>query len=235
VPAYCASQISSLVGNLEVVVQAVIGAEDTCLEKGSQRYLEQQQKDIEKKKEETEREVRQWLIDRGHNISQLPAGPLDKDKTYLDISRCVADIDLGSTFVMKAALSITDSTLHCHEQVIAGHGAHKVDPYHAQMTCAVDMVSLLGTLSLAIRFFSLAANSCINIVGDKDMNAQCVANCAGVSGGVFSATAGAMSLPHCQELLQDWDWNPDSWPKNHADDSRYSLRPTEELPLPAVY
>ena len=130
---------------------------------------------ITKAKDQAARSVNNWLIKAGFDVDKLPAPPaLSADTVYGAINRCVAQVAFGATFVMRMAIILADSTIHCAPDVVSEGQQGRI--------CAIDITGILATLSLAIRFFSLVSSSCINIVGRTDNDANCVASIAGISG-----------------------------------------------------
>ena len=69
---------------------------------------------------------------------------------------------------MRAGIILGDMTIHCAPDADAGR------------VCAIDVTGLIAVLSLITRFFALAANSCINIVGRADsagLSKSCCESC----------------------------------------------------------
>ena len=131
------------------------------------------QAQIQNAKDSAARSVNKWLINAGIDVEKLPAPPAVPTHTvYNAINRCVAQVQFGATFLMRFAIILADSTIHCHPGVVGQEGR----------VCAIDITGMMATLSLSIRFFSLVSNSCINIVGRADGNANCVASVAGITG-----------------------------------------------------
>eukprot|EP00931_Biecheleriopsis_adriatica_P068719 TRINITY_DN4262_c0_g1_i2.p1 TRINITY_DN4262_c0_g1~~TRINITY_DN4262_c0_g1_i2.p1 ORF type:complete len:478 (+),score=95.03 TRINITY_DN4262_c0_g1_i2:49-1434(+) len=238
VPANCAANINGFMGNLEVLFACSLKVGDSCdfaPVKTTARLL-QDQVDAAKNKsiDDVMAEAKKWrqlhnqtdevqakkwrqLHNQTAHLRVLPAQPneaVPRDKVYHSISKCVADIDLGTTFVMKIAIIIADSTIHCKESKFMNHP-------DAQRVCAVDIIGLLGVFSLAVRFFSLAANSCVAIIGESaNQDASCSADIAGINAGVFATVAPALNLKAaCEDAMKDWD--PSKWPAPlHPDNVR---------------
>ena len=145
-----------------------------CLENTSSQHSNATvQAQIQRAKDSAARSVNKWLINRGIDVEKLPAPPAVPTHTvYNAINRCVAQVQFGTTFLMRFAIILADSTIHCHPGVVGQEGR----------VCAIDIAGMMATLSLSIRFFSLVSNSCINIVGRADNNANCVASVAGITG-----------------------------------------------------
>ena len=90
-------------------------------------------------------------------------------------------------------------------------------PLHAQVVgkesrvCAVDIAGILAVLSLSVCFFSLASNSCANIVSRADSDANCVAAWSGLTGSITAMTSSGMNLDAagcrpCCDLGHFWPW-----------------------------
>ncbi|CAJ1386839.1 unnamed protein product [Effrenium voratum] len=153
--------------------------------------------------------VTKFLKEHGQDVAVLPGPPaVEKKKVYTSIASCVAALDLATTFVMKSGVIIADSTDHCAVDKVSDGVGDRED----RRICSVDIIGLMGTLSLAIRFYALAANSCVEIVGDSVPSA-CAAAGAGLSAGVFATVAPAMNLQaSCEKAFALWD--PDTWPSD---------------------
>eukprot|EP00439_Symbiodinium_sp_Y106_P017897 s12111_g2.t1 len=136
---------------------------------------------FEKKKDRAKIEATQFLKRQGYDVATI----------------------LGTTFVMKAAILLGDSTIHCYP------GTDK------QRVCAVDIMGLFAVLSLAVRFLSFAGDSCIDIIGRTDDNALCVGLWAGVPGGVLGMAAAGTNLEAaCKTAFGKWV--PEDWPYEGA-------------------
>ncbi|CAE7206811.1 unnamed protein product [Symbiodinium sp. KB8] len=207
VPANCAANINGFIGNVLVLAGTAMSADLSC-PRNPADTVKREKARIEQAKEAAQEAARKWLRNAGQDVSHLPAPPaaLPADTVYRQIDRCVGHLDLATTFVMKAGVIIADSTMHC--------AADYIDDSDDERVCAIDIIGLTGVLSLATRFYSLAANSCIAIVGRLgSFDASCSADCAGIIAGVTASTAPAMNLQAaCQKAFEMW--NPDEWPKN---------------------
>eukprot|EP00437_Effrenium_voratum_P028510 CAMPEP_0181396702 /NCGR_PEP_ID=MMETSP1110-20121109/53_1 /TAXON_ID=174948 /ORGANISM="Symbiodinium sp., Strain CCMP421" /LENGTH=412 /DNA_ID=CAMNT_0023518413 /DNA_START=62 /DNA_END=1300 /DNA_ORIENTATION=+ len=219
VPANCAANIGAFTGALGVFMQSTLAYDANCVNKGvtPQQIVSREEAKLERRKTELMHEATKWLKNRGADVSVLPSNPaVPKDVVYGAINRCVFQLDLGATFVMRAGIILGDMTIHCAPDADAGR------------VCAIDVTGLIAVLSLITRFFALAANSCINIVGDADRGADCVGIAAGIPAGVMAMTSSGMNLQAaCQKAFDDWD--PNNWPKNE----KSIVKGSEKLSVPA--
>lgn len=204
VPANCAANINAFIGNALVLVATAMAADLSCPEDPLPDRIEAKAKEIADAKEEAAREVNDWLKEHGQDYKVLPPSPaVPKDVVYTNIARCVGSLDLAVTFVMKSAVIIADSTVDCSEEELIDEDDKRV--------CAINIIGLMGTLSLATRFFALASNSCVAIVGDSTPRAACAADIAGINAGVYATVAPAMNLQaSCEDAFDTW--SPDEWP-----------------------
>lgn len=212
VPSNCAANIGAFTGGITVLMQTTLGADLNCAKGVKQGKRTPQEKidaviakkeaQIQNAKDSAARSVNKWLINAGIDVEKLPAPPAVPTHTvYNAINRCVAQVQFGATFLMRFAIILADSTIHCHPGVVGQEGR----------VCAIDITGMMATLSLSIRFFSLVSNSCINIVGRADGNANCVASVAGITGATMASTSSGMNLEAaCKTAFGDW--NPDQWP-----------------------
>ena len=212
VPANCAANIGAFTGGLSVMMQSTLSADLICnkgVEAGkltpeakANAVINTKLAQIQKAKTTAARSVNKWLRDAGYDVNALPAPTFaGADATYNAVARCVAQLDLGATFVMRFAIILADSTIHCAPEVLGKEGR----------VCAVDITGILAVLSLSVRFFSLASNSCVNIVGRADADANCVAACSGITGSTMAMTSSGMNLDAaCRKAFGKW--NPDAWP-----------------------
>jgi len=183
--AQCTAAISSFVGNMLVAVQSGIGSDLACAPyKG------------DKKK---------WAVRWGadptgnwnsskhpflHNVNKLhsnllPPNPIENFTNPINgraVPRCIAFVGLGSTFLMRMATGITASVTQCDQETIHNTKAGK-------RLCAVDMMGLLGSISLATSFLSGAVDACDLIEGEGFRDAGCAASIAGIVGGLSAALA----------------------------------------------
>ncbi|CAJ1396106.1 unnamed protein product [Effrenium voratum] len=226
-------------------MQSTLAYDANCVNKGvtPQQIVSREEAKLERRKTELMHEATKWLKNRGADVSVLPSNPaVPKDVVYGAINRCVFQLDLGATcrgtgksslqpqtrsallvrpvlklrFVMRAGIILGDMTIHCAPDADAGR------------VCAIDVTGLIAVLSLITRFFALAANSCINIVGDADRGADCVGIAAGIPAGVMAMTSSGMNLQAaCQKAFDDWD--PNNWPKNE----KSIVKGSEKLSVPA--
>ncbi|CAE7242515.1 cta4 [Symbiodinium natans] len=234
VPANCAANIGAFTGGLSVLMQSTLSADLICNKGVKAGKLTPEAKidavisaattgKITKQKKQVSKSVYNYLKKAGVDVSTLPAPPaVPNDAVYGAVARCVAQLDLGATFVMRFAIILADSTIHCTPGVVQTEGR----------VCAVDITGILAVLSLSVRFFSLASNSCVNIVGRADKDANCVAACSGITGSTMAMTSSGMNLDAaCRKAFGKWD--PDAWPSNLGPVSASGQTHGEELHVPA--
>lgn len=105
--------------------------------------------------------------------------------------KCWIGTNQGIDFLTRASITIVDAVKWCHPVHVKETGVK------GQKKCAVDMISLLGSLGLAARFLSLAVPACEGLFMANDGDAEkakCAADISGVFAGVMAATAPAMML-----------------------------------------
>ena len=151
-------------------MQSTLAGDAVCLKRGPiKNRVAGEVGRFEAKMNRVKIEATQYLKAQGVDTTVLPRpATISNRAVYSSINRCVFQIDLGTTFVMKAAILLVKSTLHCYP------GTDK------QRVCAVDIIGLFAVLSLAVRFLGFAGDSCIAIIGRTDNNALCVGLWAGV-------------------------------------------------------
>ncbi|CAE7321457.1 cta4 [Symbiodinium natans] len=234
VPANCAANIGAFTGGLSVLMQSTLSADLICNKGVKAGKLTPEAKidavvsaattgKITKQKKQVSKSVYQYLKKAGVDVSTLPVPPaVANDAVYGAVARCVAQLDLGATFVMRFAIILADTTIHCTPGVVETEGR----------VCAVDITGILAVLSLSVRFFSLASNSCVNIVGRADKDANCVAACSGITGSTMAMTSSGMNLDAaCRKAFGKWD--PDAWPSQLGPVSASGQTHGEELHVPA--
>eukprot|EP00434_Breviolum_minutum_P000016 symbB.v1.2.000013.t1/scaffold5.1/size591573/13 len=206
VPANCAANINAFIGNVLVLVGTAMSADLSCPLDPLPDRIEEKKEDFKEAKLDAQREINKWLKQNGQAVTNvLPPDPaVPQDEVFHSISRCVQHLDLAITFVMKSAVIIADSTVDCSDEELIDADAQRV--------CAINIIGLMGTLSLATRFFALASNSCVNIVGETTARAGCAADIAGINAGVYASVAPALNLQAACEIGME-TWDPDSWPK----------------------
>ena len=205
VPANCVANVAVFNGALSVLMQSTLAGDAVCNKKGTiDARVNKQIARFEKKKDRAKIEATQFLKRQGYDVAVLPRPPaIGNRAVYSSINRCVFQTILGTTFVMKAAILLGDSTIHCYP------GTDK------QRVCAVDIMGLFAVLSLAVRFLSFAGDSCIDIIGRTDDNALCVGLWAGVPGGVLGMAAAGTNLEAaCKTAFGKWV--PEDWPYEGA-------------------
>mmetsp|Transcript_13668 Transcript_13668/g.32626 ORF Transcript_13668/g.32626 Transcript_13668/m.32626 type:complete len:426 (+) Transcript_13668:48-1325(+) len=213
VPANCAANIGAFTGGLSVMMQSTLSADLICAkgvtagargpEEKTNAYINSRKNAFNRQKAIAREAAHKYLINAGvKGVKALPVSRVRSELVYGAVNRCVAQIDLGATFVMRFAIILADSTLGCSEgNIAAGKGR----------VCAVQMTGLMAVLSLTIRFFSLASASCVAIVGKGNRDANCVAACTGITGSTFAMTSSGMNLDAaCRKAFGDWD--PRKWP-----------------------
>ena len=201
VPANCVANVAVFNGALSVLMQSTLAGDAVCLKRGPiKNRVAGKVGRFEAKMNRVKIEATQYLKAQGVDTTVLPRpATISNRAVYSSINRCVFQIDLGTTFVMKAAILLGKSTLHCYP------GTDK------QRVCAVDIIGLFAVLSLAVRFLGFAGDSCIDIIGRTDNNALCVGLWAGVPGGVLGmSAAGANLQAACQTAFGKW--SPADWP-----------------------
>ena len=201
VPANCVANVAVFNGALSVLMQSTLAGDAVCLKRGPiKNRVAGKVGRFEAKMNRVKIEATQYLKAQGVDTTVLPRpAAISNRAVYSSINRCVFQIDLGTTFVMKAAILLGKSTLHCYP------GTDK------QRVCAVDIIGLFAVLSLAVRFLGFAGDSCIDIIGRTDNNALCVGLWAGVPGGVLGmSAAGANLQAACQKAFGKW--SPADWP-----------------------
>ena len=201
VPANCVANIAVFNGALSVLMQSTLAGDAVCVRKGPiKNRIAGKVGRFNRKKAQTVAEATQYLKRRGVDVSVLPRPPaIGNRAVYSSINRCVFQIDLGTTFVMKAAIIMGDSTINCYP------GTEK------QRVCAVNMLGLFAVLSLAVRFLGFAGDSCIDIIGRTDNDALCTGLWAGVPGGVLGMAAAGTNLEAaCKTAFGKW--KPEDWP-----------------------
>ena len=201
VPANCVANVAVFNGALSVLMQSTLAGDAVCLKRGPiKNRVAGKVGRFEAKMNRVKIEATQYLKAQGVDTTVLPRpAAISNRAVYSSINRCVFQIDLGTTFVMKAAILLGKSTLHCYP------GTDK------QRVCAVDIIGLFAVLSLAVRFLGFAGDSCIDIIGRTDNNALCVGLWAGVPGGVLGmSAAGANLQAACQTAFGKW--SPADWP-----------------------
>ncbi|CAE7827475.1 unnamed protein product, partial [Symbiodinium microadriaticum] len=125
VPANCVANIAVFNGALSVLMQSTLAGDAVCVK-------------FEKKKDRAKIEATQFLKRQGYDVAVLPRpAAIGNRAVYSSINRCVFQTILGTTFVMKAAILLGDSSIHCYP------GTDK------QRVCAVDIMGLFAVLSLA--------------------------------------------------------------------------------------
>ena len=234
VPANCAANIGAFMGGLSVLMQSTLSADLICnkgakagkltKEAKAEAVVEAAESQITKQKKQASKSVYNYLKKAGVDVSTLPAPPaVPNDAVYGAVARCVAQLDLGATFVMRFAIILADSTIHCTPGVVETEGR----------VCAVDITGLLAVLSLCVRFFSLASNSCVNIVGRADKDANCVGAVSGITGSTMAMTSSGLNLDAaCRLAFGQWD--PDAWPNHLGPVSATGQTHGEELHVPAI-
>lgn len=206
VPANCAANVNAFIGNVLVLAGTAMAADLSCPLDPLPDRIEERQIELQEARDDLQREINKFLIRNNQPVTNvLPPDPaIPKDEVFHSISRCVAHLDLAVTFVMKSGVIIADSTLDCSEEELIDEDDKRV--------CAINIIGLMGTLSLATRFFALASNSCVQIVGQTTHRAGCAADTAGINAGVYASVAPAMNLQaSCIEAYETWD--PDMWPR----------------------
>lgn len=180
----CTAAITSFSGNMLVAVQSGIGSDLACAPSKEAK--------LEWAKRWGAGSNGNWDENKHpvlHNINKahsnlLPADPLANFSSRNDraIPRCIAFVGLGSTFVMRMATGITASVTQCSQEKIKSEAS-------GSRLCAVDMMGLIGSLSLAASFLSGAVDACGLIEGDGDREAGCAASITGIVGGLSAALA----------------------------------------------
>eukprot|EP00435_Cladocopium_sp_Y103_P074977 s35_g52.t2 len=206
VPANCAANVNAFIGNVLVLAGTAMAADLSCPLDPLPDRIEERQVELQEARDDLQRKINDFLIRNKQPVTNvLPPNPaIPKDVVYHSISRCVAHLDLAVTFVMKAGVIIADSTLDCSEEELVDADDERV--------CAINIIGLMGVLSLATRFFALASNSCVQIVGDTTARAGCAADIAGINAGVYASVAPAMNLQaSCIKAYETWD--PYMWPR----------------------
>ncbi|CAE7909277.1 cta4, partial [Symbiodinium necroappetens] len=194
VRAQCTAAITSFAGNLLVTVQSGIGSDLACAPSKEAR-LEW---------------ARRWRSRRGlripasnlddtpvlkkineiHQKLVLPPNPLENYTNPVNgraVSRCIAFVGLGTTFLMRMGTGITASVHQCDPYTIANTKS-------GRRLCSVDMMGLIGSLGLATSFLSGAVDACGLIKGDGFRDAACAASISGVVGGLSAAMASDAQL-----------------------------------------
>lgn len=201
-----AANVNAFIGNVLVLAGTAMAADLSCPLDPLPDRIEERQIELQEARDDLQREINKFLIRNNQPVTNvLPPDPaIPKDEVFHSISRCVAHLDLAVTFVMKSGVIIADSTLDCSEEELIDEDDKRV--------CAINIIGLMGTLSLATRFFALASNSCVQIVGQTTHRAGCAADTAGINAGVYASVAPAMNLQaSCIEAYETWD--PDMWPR----------------------
>jgi len=183
--AQCTAAITSFTGNMLVAVQSGIGSDLACAPyKGDKtewaiRWGADPEGNWDKEKHPFLHKVNKL------NNKKLPPNPIENFTNPINgraVPRCIAFVGLGSTFLMRMATGITASVHQCDPETIHTEKSGK-------RLCAVDMMGLIGSISLATSFLSGAVDACDLIEGDGFRDAGCAASISGIVGGLSAALA----------------------------------------------
>mmetsp|Transcript_104287 Transcript_104287/g.185377 ORF Transcript_104287/g.185377 Transcript_104287/m.185377 type:complete len:396 (-) Transcript_104287:168-1355(-) len=186
VQAQCVATVTSFMGNTEVIFGAALDAEQAC------RKLTVAEEIASKESTEKAIENDKILVKYNGKDRVLPAWTQVRNRA---ISSCVAEIGMGTTFVMRLATALTQSVTDC--------GPVKVDEPDGPRVCAVDLTGVLGALSFSVAFLSGGISSCQLITDGGNRKAACVSNIAGTIGGTLASLNAGMNLKAaCSEEAQ---------------------------------
>jgi len=174
VPMHCTATITSFIGNTEVIFGTALDAEQAC------RKLSPSEELTVHKASHTVSDEKIAVKYKGKD-RLLPAWT---EVRHRAISSCVAEIGMGTTFVMRLATALTQSVTDCQ----------KVDVPDGPRVCAVDLTGVLGALSFSVAFLSGGAASCQSIADTGDRTAACVSNIAGCIGGTLASLNAGINL-----------------------------------------
>jgi len=176
VPMHCTATITSFIGNTEVIFGTALDAEQAC------RTLTPAE-EIAQKNASTSVSDEKIAVKYNGKDRLLPAWTEVRNRA---ISSCVAEIGMGTTFVMRLATALTQSVTDCQPAKLG-------DPAGPQ-NCAVDLAGVLGALSFSVAFLSGGAASCQTIADGGDRAATCVGNIAGCIGGTLASLNAGINL-----------------------------------------
>ena len=205
VRAQCAAQITSFAGNLLVAVQSGIGADLACAPNKDARLAWARRWRSRTRRIPASNPDDTPVLKKINEIHQkltLPAAPWENYTNPVNgraVSRCIAFVGLGTTFLMRMGTGITASIHQCDPYTITNTKS-------GQRLCAVDMMGLIGALGLATSFLSGAVDACDLIKGDGFRDAACAASISGIVGGIAAAMASdAQLISTCsrKELAED--------------------------------
>lgn len=200
VPANCATNIASMVGMTVLLAQAGLQIELDCVDnRNVSQKVDAAAAELEDIKLDVKRSAYEFLADHGVRTGVLPASPaVPKNTVYSNTALCFGCITLIGSFTMRLGVVLADAVSTCpHTEGIG------------PKDCALDMMSVLGLLSVIIRFSGLASNACVAIVGDSNPTGQCVVASSSIPAAAFSLTAAAGNVEAACNLD---GWDPAQWP-----------------------
>lgn len=206
-PANCAANIASILGTMSLIAQSVNQMDYVCVNRDNiTEKIDQKKAKITKAKQDIQRDVQKFLIDHGYNVKNvLPPNPaVEKNRVYRSIAGCFGSIVLTSTMVMRLAVVIADTVVHCPKK-------YGLEP----KVCALDILGILGLLGASVRFGATSGITCRAIVGEASQTAACTQAIAAMPTGVFSGAAVLGNVnAACGKALENWD--PANWPKKES-------------------
>ncbi|CAL1136929.1 unnamed protein product [Cladocopium goreaui] len=205
VPANCATNIASMLGMIVLMAQAGVQIQLDCID---DRNITQKRDAAVAKAEEikadVQRSVQKFLKDHGRDgLALLPANPaVPKNTVYSNGALCFGVITLVASFTMRLGVVLADAAFTC---------PYEQDTELGRRDCALDVLGVLGLVSVIIRFSGLASNACVAIVGDSNPTGQCVVATSSIPTAAFSLSAAAANVEAaCKKAFETWD--PNAWP-----------------------
>ena len=205
VRAQCTAAITSFAGNLLVAVQSGIGSDLACAPSKEARLAWARRWRSGRPRIPVSNPDATPVLKKINEVHQkltLPPNPLENYTNPVNgraVSRCIAFVGLGTTFIMRMGTGITASVTQCDPYTITNTKS-------GQRLCAVDMMGLIGALGLATSFLSGAVDACGLIKGDGFRDAACAASISGIVGGISAAMASdAQLISTCsrREIAED--------------------------------
>eukprot|EP00435_Cladocopium_sp_Y103_P072879 s44_g41.t1 len=205
VPANCATNIASMLGMIVLMAQAGVQIQLDCID--DRNITEERNAAVAKAQEikaDVQRSVQKFLKDHGRDgLALLPPNPaVPKNTVYSNGALCFGVITLVASFTMRLGVVLADAAFTCPEEQ---------DTELGRRDCALDVLGVLGLVSVIIRFSGLASNACVAIVGDSNPTGQCVVATSSIPTAAFSLTAAATNVEAaCHTGFETWD--PNAWP-----------------------
>lgn len=204
VPANCATNIASMLGMIVLMAQAGVQIQLDCID--DRNITQKRDAALEKAKEiraDVQRSVQKFLKEHGRDgLALLPPNPaVPANTVYSNGALCFGVITLVASFTMRLGVLLTDAAFTCPQQKTELE----------RKDCAVDVLGVLGLVSVIIRFSGLASNACVAIVGDSNPTGQCVVATSSIPTAAFSLSAAAANVDAaCKKGFETWD--PNAWP-----------------------